>query len=127
MTDVEPPTSEDVFVAEVLPDIAWREVVEPRRPALAPDREARLSGGAARPLTSAEREAAHNDPGIPPRVCAPASLRVPKRPLPADERFFRPEEVAIHRRAPQRANTVALTSPATETVTTWCELVQTPA
>ena len=37
-----------------------------------------------RPLTLVEKWAASDDPGLPRRVYAPASSRVPKEPLPAD-------------------------------------------
>jgi hypothetical protein len=40
--------------------------------------------GLPRPLSLAEKWAAMDDPGRPPRVYAPASARVPKRPLPWD-------------------------------------------
>ena len=43
-----------------------------------------LLAGLPRPLTYRERRAAASDPGLAPRVYAPASARVPKRPLPAD-------------------------------------------
>jgi len=39
----------------------------------------------ARPLTDEEREAAARDPGVAPRVYAPASERVPKPPAPGHE------------------------------------------
>jgi len=44
--------------------------------------------GQARPLTREEREAAERDPGIAKTVYAPASERVPKPPLPADEKLI---------------------------------------
>src|SRR4051794_17469688 len=40
-----------------------------------------------RPLTREEREAAERDPGRPERVYAPASARVPKDPIPGDDRL----------------------------------------
>jgi hypothetical protein len=43
----------------------------------------------ARPLTDEEREAAERDPGRPERVYAPHSARVPKEPIPADEKLIR--------------------------------------
>ncbi len=50
--------------------------------------EERISLGQARPLTREEREAAALDPGITETVYAPASERVPKPPLPADEKLI---------------------------------------
>jgi hypothetical protein len=44
--------------------------------------------GQARPLTREEREAAARDPGVAKPVYAPASERVPKPPLPADEKLI---------------------------------------
>jgi hypothetical protein len=43
----------------------------------------------ARPLTDDEREAAERDPGRPERVYAPRAARVPKEPIPADEKLMR--------------------------------------
>lgn len=126
MTDVERPTSEDVFVAEVLPDSPVRDMLDRRRPALGANAETQLSRGAARPLTRAEREAAQNDRGIPRRVYAPASLRVAKRALPADERFILLGP-ASRPRAHERAHTVALRASATATVRVSSELIQSPA
>jgi len=37
-----------------------------------------------RALTFSERRAAAQDPGVPPRVYAPAALRISKLPLPCD-------------------------------------------
>jgi len=50
--------------------------------------EESISLGQARPLTREEREAAAHDPGITETVYAPASERVPKPPLPADEKLI---------------------------------------
>ena len=47
-----------------------------------------IGRGEARPLTREEREAAARDPGPAKTVYAPASERVPKPPLPADERLI---------------------------------------
>ncbi|HLZ28672.1 MAG TPA: hypothetical protein VKV73_15265 [Chloroflexota bacterium] len=44
--------------------------------------------GLARPLTRDEREAAERDPGVVETVYAPASERVAKPPLPADEKLI---------------------------------------
>ena len=44
--------------------------------------------GEARPLTREEREAAKRDKGPAKTVYAPASERVPKPPLPEDEKFI---------------------------------------
>jgi hypothetical protein len=44
--------------------------------------------GESRPLTREEREAAAADKGPAKTVYAPASERVPKPPLPADEKFI---------------------------------------
>ena len=41
-----------------------------------------------RPLTDDEREALEHDPGRPERVYAPASARVPKEPVPGDDRLI---------------------------------------
>ena len=126
MTDVERTTSEDVFVVEVLPDSLLRDALDRRRPALGANGETQLSRGAARPLTGAEREAAQNDPGVSPRVYAPASLRVAKRPLPADERFFLLCP-ASRPRAHERPHTIALRGSATAAVRVSSELIQSPA
>jgi hypothetical protein len=40
--------------------------------------------GLPRPPSQRERQAATDDLGAPPRVYAPASARVPKKPLPCD-------------------------------------------
>src|SRR5437899_929314 len=47
-----------------------------------------IGRGEARPLTREEREAAARDPGPAKTVYAPASERVPKPPLPADEKLI---------------------------------------
>ena len=52
------------------------------------DLEESIGRGEARPLTRAEREAAARDPGPAKTVYAPASERVPKPPLPADEKLI---------------------------------------
>ena len=52
------------------------------------DLEESIGRGEARPLTRAEREAAARDPGPAKTVYAPASKRVPKPPLPADEKLI---------------------------------------
>jgi hypothetical protein len=44
--------------------------------------------GQARPLTREEREAAEHDSGVVETVYAPASERVSKPPLPADEKLI---------------------------------------
>jgi hypothetical protein len=50
--------------------------------------EESIGRGEARPLTRAEREAAARDPGPAKTVYAPASERVPRPPLPADEKLI---------------------------------------
>ena len=52
------------------------------------DLEESIGRGEPRPLTRAEREAAARDPGAAKTVYAPASERVPKPPLPADEKLI---------------------------------------
>jgi hypothetical protein len=44
--------------------------------------------GQSRPLNREEREAAAHDPGVVKTVYAPASERVPKPPLPEDEKLI---------------------------------------
>ena len=50
--------------------------------------EESIGRGEARPLIREEREAAARDPGPAKTVYAPASERVPKPPLPADEKLI---------------------------------------
>ena len=50
--------------------------------------EESVGRGEARPLTQEEREAAKRDKGPAKTVFAPASQRVPKPPLPEDEKFI---------------------------------------
>jgi hypothetical protein len=50
--------------------------------------EESIGRGEARPLTREEREAAARDPGPAKTVYAPASDRVPKPPLPEDEKLI---------------------------------------
>jgi hypothetical protein len=52
------------------------------------DLEESIGRGEPRPLTREEREAAARDPGAAKTVYAPASERVPKPPLPADEKLI---------------------------------------
>ena len=52
------------------------------------DLEESIGRGEPRPLTREEREAAARDPGPAKTVYAPASERVPKPPLPADEKLI---------------------------------------
>ena len=52
------------------------------------DLEESIGRGESRPLTREEREAAARDPGAAKTVYAPASERVPKPPLPADEKLI---------------------------------------
>ncbi len=52
------------------------------------DLEESIGRGESRPLTRDEREAAARDPGPAKTVYAPASERVPKAPLPADEKLI---------------------------------------
>ena len=59
------------------------------------DLEESIGRGESRPLTRDEREAAARDPRQAKPVYAPASERVSKPPLPADEELInRPEENA---------------------------------
>ena len=50
--------------------------------------EESIGRGQARPLTREEREAAERDKGAAKTVYAPASERVPKPPLPEDEKLI---------------------------------------
>jgi hypothetical protein len=50
--------------------------------------EQSIAHGEARPLTREEREAAAHDKGPAKTVYAPASERVPKPPLPEDEKLI---------------------------------------
>jgi len=52
------------------------------------DLEESIGRGEPRPLTREEREAAKRDPGPAKTVYAPASERVSKPPLPADEKLI---------------------------------------
>ncbi len=54
--------------------------------------EESIGRGESRPLTREEREAAAHDPGPAKTVYAPASERVPKQPLPADEKLIHPHD-----------------------------------
>jgi hypothetical protein len=54
--------------------------------------EESIGTGQARPLTREEREAAKHDSGVVETVYAPASERVPKPPLPADEKLINQQE-----------------------------------
>ena len=56
------------------------------------DLEESIGRGEARPLTREEREAAARDKGPAKTVYAPASERVPKPPLPADEKIINPDK-----------------------------------
>jgi hypothetical protein len=56
------------------------------------DLEESIGRGEARPLTREEREAAAHDRGPAKTVYAPASERVPKPPLPADEKLINQHE-----------------------------------
>ena len=47
-----------------------------------------LSQTPARPLTDEEEDAAEHDHGRPARTYAPASARVPKEPLPGDDKLI---------------------------------------
>jgi hypothetical protein len=51
-----------------------------------------ISLGESRPLTREEREAAARDKGVAEPVYAPASARVPKPPVPGDEKFVQRKE-----------------------------------
>ena len=52
------------------------------------DLEESIGRGEPRPLTREEREAVARDPAPAKTVYAPASARVPKPPLPADEKLI---------------------------------------
>jgi hypothetical protein len=54
--------------------------------------EESIGRGEQRPLTREEREAAARDPGPAKTVYAPATERVAKPPLPADERLVNRDE-----------------------------------
>ncbi len=125
----EPRSSEDVFVADALSDAARQVLAAGTSGAPGSDHEGQLSRGAARPLTRAERAAARNEPGVPKRVYAPASVRIPKHPLPADERFFPPDAAGSLSQVRTRNRSITPTSRVTETVHVFCELVlrKTPA
>jgi len=60
--------------------------------------EESMGRGEPRPLTRQEREAAAHDPGPAKTVYAPATERVAKPPLPADERLInrREEDASEH-------------------------------
>jgi hypothetical protein len=47
-----------------------------------------LLEGPSRPLSDDEEDVARHDPGVRPRVYAPASARVPKDPAPGDNRLI---------------------------------------
>ena len=86
----EPPieTSERLPLGELRPDDRGQDQVRE-------DLEESIGRGESRPLTRDEREAAARDPGPAKTVYAPASERVSKPPLPADEKLTnRPEEDA---------------------------------
>ena len=51
-----------------------------------------LTLDSARPLTEEERKAADRDTRVGERVYAPASERVPKPPVPGDEKFVQRKE-----------------------------------
>ncbi len=56
------------------------------------DLEESIARGEARPLSREEREAAKADHGPAKTVFAPASERVSKQPLPADEKLINKEK-----------------------------------
>jgi hypothetical protein len=74
-------TKERLPLGELRPDDRGQDEVRE-------DLEESIGRGEARPLTRAEREAAAHDPGPAKTVYAPASERVPKPPLPADEKLI---------------------------------------
>ena len=126
MTDFESLTAEDIFVADVLSDIALRELQARRPSTLRRNGLARLARDVVRALTRAEPSAARSGPGVKPRVYAPAALRVARRPLPADERFFAPDVAAHPPQVHTRNRSIALMSSVAEAVYVSCELVKTP-
>ena len=74
-------TREGLPLGELRPDDRGQDEVRE-------DLEESIGRGEARPLTREEREAAARDPGPAKTVYAPASERVPKPPLPADEKLI---------------------------------------
>jgi hypothetical protein len=81
-------TSERLPLGELRPDDRGQDQVRE-------DLEESIGRGESRPLTREEREAAARDPGPAKTVYAPASERVSKPPLRADEKLInRPEEDA---------------------------------
>ena len=71
---------EQVPLGELRPDDRGQDEVRE-------DLEESIGRGEPRPLTREEREAAARDPGPAKTVYAPASERVPKPPLPEDEKL----------------------------------------
>ena len=59
---------------------------------VAEDLEESIGRGEPRPLTREEREAEAHDRGPAKTVYAPASQRVPKPPLPADEKLINADD-----------------------------------
>jgi hypothetical protein len=76
-----PDSRERLPLGELRPDDRGQDEV---REAL----EESIGRGEARPWTREEREAAARDPGPAKTVYAPASDRVPKPPLPEDEKLI---------------------------------------
>ena len=74
-------SSERLPLGELRPDDRGQDEVRE-------DLEESIGRGEPRPLTREEREAAARDPGPAKTVYAPASKRVPKPPLPADEKLI---------------------------------------
>lgn len=114
-------------MADALSDAAQQVLDAGTSGAPGADPDGQLLRGAARPSTRAELGAARNDAGVPKRVYAPASVRVAKRPLPADERFFPPDAGSSPPQVRARTYALTSTSPGTATVHVSCELVKTPA
>lgn len=88
--DEERPTGDEregVPLGELRPDDRGQ---DPEREAL----EESIALGESRPLSREEREAAKRDKGPAKTVFAPASERVPKPPLPEDEKLINQERDA---------------------------------
>jgi hypothetical protein len=78
-------TKERLPLGELRPDDRGQDEVRE-------DLEESIGRGEPRPLTREEREAAARDPGPAKTVYAPASERVAKPPLPADEKLIDPRK-----------------------------------
>jgi len=77
----DPDKQEQLPLGELRPDDRGQDEVRE-------DLEESMGRGEPRPLTREEREAAARDPGPAKTVYAPASERVARPPLPADEKLI---------------------------------------